>query len=221
VERPWQYNTSVTDTPTPTPPNPPQSSVSSVNPDPIARFEEIFARASVSPPMDHTAMSLATSTPAGKPSVRIVLLHGLDARGFVFYTNYEGRKGAELEANPSAALCFYWPWLDEQVRVEGQVTRLSDAESDAYFASRPRGKQIGAWASMQSRPLASREVLVDRVADVEARFAGRDVPRPPFWGGFRIAPERIEFWRAGEFRLHDREVYVREGDGWRIERLYP
>jgi len=210
----------VTDTPTPTPPNPPQS-VSSVNPDPIARFEEVFARASVSPPMDHTAMALATSTPAGRPSARIVLLHGLDARGFVFYTNYEGRKGGELEANPHAALCFYWPWLDEQVRVEGRVTRLSDAESDAYFASRPRGKQVGAWASMQSRPLASREVLVDRVADAEARFAGKDVPRPPYWGGYRIAPERIEFWRAGEFRLHDREVYLREGDSWRIERLYP
>ena len=206
----------MTDTPTP-----PQPSASSVNPDPIARFEEVFARASVSPPMDHTAMSLATSTAAGKPSVRIVLLHGLDARGFVFYTNYEGRKGGELEANPHAALCFYWPWLDEQVRVEGRVTRLSDEESDAYFASRPRGKQVGAWASKQSRPLASREVLVDRVADAEARFAGKDVPRPPYWGGYRIAPERIEFWRAGEFRLHDREVYLREGDGWKIERLYP
>ena len=208
-------------TDTPTPPNPPQPLVDSVNPDPIARFEEVFARASVSPPMDHTAMSLATSTPAGKPSVRIVLLHGLDARGFVFYTNYEGRKGTELEANPSAALCFYWPWLDEQVRVEGRVTRLSDAESDAYFASRPRGKQIGAWASMQSRPLASREALVDRVTEVETRYAGRDVPRPPFWGGYRIAPERIEFWRAGEYRLHDREVYTREGEGWKVERLYP
>jgi pyridoxamine 5'-phosphate oxidase len=206
----------VTQTPT-SPLSPPPS----VNPDPIARFEEVFARASASPPMDHTAVALATATSSGRPSVRIVLLHGFDARGFVFYTNYEGRKGGELDANPYAALCFYWPWLDEQVRAEGHVTRLSAEESDAYFASRPRGKQVGAWASMQSRPLASREVLVDRVADAEARFAGRDVPRPPFWGGFRIAPERIEFWRAGEFRLHDREVYVREGDGWKIERLYP
>jgi pyridoxamine 5'-phosphate oxidase len=206
----------VTDTPTS-----PESPQPSVNPDPIARFEETFARASVSPPMDHTAMSLATATSSARPSVRIVLLHGFDARGFVFYTNYDGRKGGELDENPHAALCFYWPWLDEQVRAEGRVTRLSAEESDAYFATRPRGKQVGAWASMQSRPLASRAELVDRVAEVEARFAGRDVPRPPFWGGFRLAPERIEFWRAGEFRLHDREVYTREGEGWKVERLYP
>jgi pyridoxamine 5'-phosphate oxidase len=209
----------VTDSPTPLPPSPDPVP----EPDPIARFQRAFDRATASAPspLDPTAMSLATAGAAGRPSVRIVLLHGLDARGFVFYTNYEGRKAAELEANPFGALCFYWPWLDEQIRVEGRVTRISHEESDAYFASRPRGKQIGAWASIQSQPLASRATLLDRCAEIEARFAGQTVPRPPFWGGYRIAPDQIEFWHAGEFRLHNRELYVRDGDEWRVERLYP
>jgi len=189
--------------------------------DPIRRFERTFARASASPSSEPTVMALATATVDARPSVRIVLLHGFDARGFVFYTNYDGRKAGELEANPHAALCFYWPWLDEQVRAEGEIARIAAEESDAYFASRPRGKQVGAWASLQSRPLDSRETLIARCAEIEARFAGQPVPRPLFWGGYRLAPHRIEFWRSGEFRLHDREAYIREGDGWRLERLYP
>lgn len=223
-----------TDNAPPTPPQPPSPTASDPNAfapeasdstaserDPILRFERAFARASAAPPSDPTVMALATATPDARPSVRIVLLHGFDARGFVFYTNYDGRKGDELEANPHAALCFYWPWLDEQVRAEGAIARISAEESDAYFASRPRGKQVGAWASQQSRPLDSRATLIARCAEAEARFAGQPVPRPPFWGGYRLTPQRIEFWKSGEFRLHDREVYIREGDDWRLERLYP
>jgi pyridoxamine 5'-phosphate oxidase len=189
--------------------------------DPIARFAETFARAAREAPFDHTALSLATSTPDGRPSCRIVLLHGADARGFLFHTNYEGRKGRELEANPYAALCAYWPWTEEQVRVEGPVQRVSDADSDAYFASRPRGSQIGAWASQQSQPLPLREALIARVRELEAHFAGQEVPRPDHWGGYRLLPVRIEFWKAGEFRLHDRDLYEKQGDGWTVTRLYP
>jgi pyridoxamine 5'-phosphate oxidase len=191
------------------------------DPDPIARFQQTFERARAAASSDPTVMSLATASANARPSVRVVLLHGFDERGFVFYTNYEGRKAEELEANPYAALCLYWPWLDEQVRAEGPVSRISQDESDAYFATRPRGKQLGAWASMQSRPLGSREELLSRCADVEARFAGQSVPRPPFWGGYRLTPERMEFWKSGEFRLHDREAYVRHHNGWSMERLYP
>lgn len=189
--------------------------------DPIARFADAFARAQAEAPADPTAMALATADAAGRPSVRIVLLHGFDARGFTFYTNYDGRKGGELEVNPQAALCFYWPWVDEQVRAEGVVTRITEAESDAYFASRPRGKQIGAWASRQSRPLASRDTLIEACEEVERRYANQPVPRPPFWGGYRLAPERIEFWKARESRLHDRYLYVKDGAAWRLQRLYP
>jgi pyridoxamine 5'-phosphate oxidase len=189
--------------------------------DPFPRFQALFARAGTDAPFDHTAMTLATSDAAGQPSARIVLLHGLDARGFVFYTNYQSRKGRAIVENPQAALCFYWPWLDEQVRVEGVLAAIDPAESDAYFASRPRGKQLGAWASRQSEPLASREALVVRVAELEAQYAGRDVPRPPHWGGYRLTPERIEFWKNGEDRLHDRFLYTREQDGWTLQRLYP
>jgi pyridoxamine 5'-phosphate oxidase len=189
--------------------------------DPIVRFQETFARAGRNAPADHTAVALATADPSGRPSVRIVLLHGFDARGFVFYTNYEGRKAVDLEANPHAALCFYWPWLDEQVRAEGTIGRIAEQESDAYFATRQRGKQIGAWASTQSRPLGSRAELLARFAEVESRYAGVAVPRPPFWGGYRLSPERIEFWKAGDLRLHDRELYTKEHDGWRMTRLYP
>jgi pyridoxamine 5'-phosphate oxidase len=190
--------------------------------DPISRFQQAFARAGQNPPADHTAFALATADrDSGRPAVRIVLLHGFDARGFVFYTNYEGRKACDLASNPQAALTFYWPWLDEQVRAEGAINRITPEESDAYFASRARGKQLAAWASQQSRPLATREELEARYADVEAKYAGKTVPRPPFWGGYRLTPDRMEFWHAGESRMHDRWLYTRDGEGWRATRLYP
>jgi pyridoxamine 5'-phosphate oxidase len=189
--------------------------------DPITRFGSLFARAGEDAPFDHTAMSLGTCGADGQPAVRVVLLHGFDARGFTFYTNYESRKGRDIAANDRAALTFYWPWLNEQVRAEGTLSRLAPEESDAYFASRERGRQVGAWASAQSQPIASREALLAAVAEVEARFAGRDVPRPPHWGGYRLAPSRIEFWKDGAFRLHDRFLYVRERDGWTMSRLSP
>jgi len=190
--------------------------------DPITRFKEAYVRAARNAPADHTAFSLATADrETGRPAVRIVLLHGFDARGFVFYTNYEGRKATDLHGNPQAALVFYWPWLDEQIRAEGAITRIDPEDSDAYFASRARGKQLGAWASEQSRPLTSRSELLKRYAEVEERFAGKTVPRPPFWGGYRLTPDRMEFWHAGDSRLHDRWLYLREGDGWRMTRLFP
>jgi pyridoxamine 5'-phosphate oxidase len=189
--------------------------------DPIAGFAELFSRAAANAAFDHTVVALATADEDGCPSVRMVLLHGFDARGFVFYTNYEGRKAREIENNPHGALCFYWPWVNEQVRAEGTIERITPQESDAYFASRPRGKQIGAWASRQSHILPSRAELESRCAEVERRFANRDVPRPPFWGGYRLRPESIEFWRGGEDRLHDRFLYRRSGDDWIFERLYP
>lgn len=189
--------------------------------DPIQRFREAFARAQARETGDVTAMSLATADAFGRPSLRVVLLKGITDAGFVFFTNHESRKARELETNPVAALCFHWPLLEEQVRIEGPVVRVSDAESDAYFATRPRESQIGAWASEQSRPLASREHLEARVAEITARFAGGLVPRPAFWGGYCVVPERIEFWHGQPSRLHDRIVYLRTGEGFRIERLYP
>ena len=189
--------------------------------DPIAQFAALFARAGDNAPFDHVPVTLATSSRDARPSVRIVLLRGVDERGFVFFTNYTSRKARELAENPFAALCCYWPWLDEQVRVEGMVERIAEQESDDYFASRPRGSQIGAWASDQSQVLASRAALEQRYHDTEAQYEGRDVPRPPYWGGFRLVPARIEFWRAAEFRLHDRHVFVRDGNTWRSELLYP
>ena len=192
--------------------------------DPIERFRQVYAQAekidrAIIP--EPNAMSLGTIEKGGQPSVRIVLLKAFDERGFVFYTNYEGRKGRELLAHPNAALCFYWPPIHIQVRVEGAVTRVSDDEADTYFATRDRGSQIGAWASRQSRPLESPTALDERVARYEREFAGRDVPRPKFWSGFRVAPERIEFWKGKPNRLHERHLYTRDGDGWRIETLYP
>jgi pyridoxamine 5'-phosphate oxidase len=192
--------------------------------DPIERFRTVYARAekldrSIIP--EPNAMSLGTIEEGGQPSVRIVLLKAFDDRGFVFYTNYEGRKGRELLAHPRAALCFYWGPLDIQVRIEGGVTKVADEEADAYFASRERRSQIGAWASRQSQPLESPTALDDRVAKYEKEFEGREVPRPKFWSGFRVAPERIEFWKGKANRLHERHLYVREGDGWKIETLYP
>jgi len=187
---------------------------------PITRFQEAAARAE-SQQIDITPVALATADRLCRPSVRIVLLRGLDERGFVFHTNYDSRKGRELTDNPYGALCFYWPTLEEQIRVEGPVERLPDVESDAYFAGRPRGSQIGAWSSAQSDVLDSRQTLERRIRETEARFAGQPVPRPPFWGGFRLTPERVEFWYGRPDRLHDRVLYTRDGDAWRIERLYP
>ncbi len=167
-------------------------------------------------------MTLATAAADGTPSARTVLLKGFDASGFVFYTNYESRKGRELAENPRAALLFYWPHFDRQVVVWGSVARETPAASDAYFASRPRDSQLGAWASDQSRVIAGRDVLEQRLASLARRFQGREVPRPPHWGGFRVRPTRFEFWQAGTARLHDRFQYVRSEDGrWTIERMAP
>jgi pyridoxamine 5'-phosphate oxidase len=171
--------------------------------------------------VDTAPAALATSDADGRPSIRVVLVRQVDERGFVFHTNFNSRKGRELVANPHAALCFYWPTLDEQIRAEGSVDRLGGDESDAYFVTRPRGSQLGAWASDQSARLESRETLEARYRDIEKRFEGVPVPRPPFWGGFRLRPARVEFWYGRPDRLHDRVLYVRDGDGWRIERLYP
>lgn len=189
--------------------------------DPIARFAEIFAQVQKVVLPEPNAMTLATVSADGRPSARVVLLKGFDERGFVFYTNLESRKGRDLIANPYAALCFHWMPLEQQVRVEGRIEKVSDAEADAYFATRPRGAQIGAWASKQSRTLATREELEARVKAVEEKFAGREVPRPPFWSGFRVIPERLEFWQSRQSRLHDRTVYSKQGNKWIIEKLYP
>ena len=189
--------------------------------DPIARFQEWFAQAVDAGLAEPTATALATVDARGRPSVRMLLLKGVDERGFVYVTNLESRKAREMAANPSVALCFHWQPLELQVRVEGEVTGVSDEEADAYFASRPRGSQIGAWASLQSRPLASREELEARIVEAEMRFGDGPIPRPAFWSGFRVVPRRIEFWSGRVARLHDREVFTRDGDGWRVERLYP
>jgi pyridoxamine 5'-phosphate oxidase len=189
--------------------------------DPITEFLNAVERAQ-SHQVDTAPVALATADAQGRPSARMVLLRGVDRRGFVFHTNYNSRKGRELEANPHAALCFHWVALDEQIRVEGRVERLPAEESDAYFDSRPRGSQLGAWASDQSAVLPSRETLEEQYRETERRFEGQPtVPRPPFWGGFRLIPHRIEFWYGRPDRLHDRVMYSREGDTWRIERLYP
>jgi len=189
--------------------------------DPISLFKDWLADAERSEPNDPNAMTLATATPDGAASARMILLKGVDDRGFTFYTNLGSRKAEHLSANPRAALCFYWKSLKRQVCVEGTVERVDDAEADAYFATRPRGAQIGAWASEQSRPLEGRFKLEARVAKYTAKFHVGTVPRPDFWSGFSLVPEHIEFWREQPFRLHDRVVYHRDGGGWRKERLYP
>jgi pyridoxamine 5'-phosphate oxidase len=194
---------------------------SDADPDPIEQFRKWFDEALAADLHEPNAMTLATATPDGKPSARVVLLKGFDARGFVFYTNYEGRKGRELAENPRAALVFYWGELERQVRVEGRVWRVLEEESDAYYASRPRGSRLGAWASAQSRSVERRELVEERLRELEREYTGREVPRPPFWGGYRVEPEEIEFWQGRENRLHDRLVYRRSSDGWRIERLQP
>lgn len=188
--------------------------------DPITEFLNAVERARAHQ-VDTAPVTLATADAQGRPAARMVLLRGVDPRGFAFFTNYNSRKARELAENPSAALCFHWASLDEQIRIEGQVERLTSAESDAYFASRPRGSQLGAWASDQSQVLPSRELLENKYREIEQRFEGADVPRPEFWGGFRLVPSRIEFWYGRPDRLHDRVVYVRHGSQWRIERLYP
>jgi pyridoxamine 5'-phosphate oxidase len=189
--------------------------------EPFDRFAAAFARARADEPFDPTAVSLATADASGMPSVRIVLLKSFDARGFVFYTNRTSRKGEDLAINPRAALCLYWPTLQEQVRIEGVVTPVSDEESDEYFHTRPRESQLGAWASRQSRPLERHDLLFERMKDLEAEHAGKEVPRPRWWGGYRLRPTAIEFWLAGGFRLHLRELYSQDGDGWRKELLNP
>ena len=188
--------------------------------DPITEFLNAKQRAEAHQ-IDTAPMTLATASVDGQPSARIVLLRGVDPRGFAFFTNYNSRKGRELDANPQAALCIHWIALDEQIRVEGKVERLPEEESDGYFNGRPRGSQLGAWASDQSQVLPSREALEERYRATERQFEGQVVTRPSFWGGFRLVPRRIEFWYGRPDRLHDRVLYVRDGSAWRIERLYP
>lgn len=187
---------------------------------PLALFYVWFDDAKQREP-DPTAMAVATVDGEGRPSSRMVLLKGADERGFVFYTNLESRKGRDLTARPWAALLFYWRSLGRQVRVEGRVEQVSDAEADEYFATRPRGAQIGAWASLQSRAMTGRFDLERRVAEYAAKFGFGRVPRPEIWSGLRIVPDRYEFWQEGAFRLHDRTSYRRAGDRWQIEKLYP
>ena len=188
--------------------------------EPLAPFRRWLDEAWKGEPNAH-AMTLATTAAGGQPSARVVLLKGFDERGFVFYTNFESRKSAELFANPYAALCFLWKSLNRQVRIEGPVDRVADDEADAYFASRPRDSQIGAWASDQSRPMEGRMAFEQRIAKFAMKFGLGRPPRPPQWSGYRIIPAEFEFWRDKPFRLHDRLKFVRSGDGWSKTRLYP
>ena len=190
--------------------------------DPIGMFKEWLAEAEAKEDNNPTAMSLATADAEGVPSVRMVLLKDLDQRGFVFYTNSESRKGSDLAANPNASLCFHWKSMMRVVRVDGAVEKVSGADADAYFKSRSRGSQIGAWASKQSQPLDNRFELEKRIAAITKKYHNGEVPRPDFWEGYRIVPRRIEFWSEGTFRLHDRVVYTATEDGeWMNQRLYP
>ncbi|MBF2025842.1 MAG: pyridoxamine 5'-phosphate oxidase [Oscillatoriales cyanobacterium C42_A2020_001] len=192
-----------------------------VHPDPIQQFQIWFKQALSADLVEPNAMTIATATKDGIPSARIVLLKGVDERGFVFYTNYESRKGRELTENPQAVLVFWWGMLERQVRIEGSVEKVAAAETEAYFRSRPRGSQLGAWASEQSRVIPNRQVLEQQLENLTRTYENRDIPRPPHWGGFRVVPDAIEFWQGRPNRLHDRLRYRRENGTWIIERLSP
>ena len=189
--------------------------------EPFDRFREILGEATATGMSNPNAMTVSTVDASGQPSARMVLLKGFDEHGFVFYTNFESRKGREILGNPKVSLSFFWRQLDKQVVVLGTAERVSDEEADAYFATRARTSQLGAWASQQSRPLPGRAHLLAEVAKLEARWLGRPVPRPPHWSGFRVVPHWIEIWIAGTFRLHDRTAYERVAEGWRVTKLYP
>lgn len=191
------------------------------SPDPIALFDEWFAAARQRETSDPTAMAVATVDAQGAPAVRMVLLKRADAAGFVFYTNLDSPKSRALQANPRAELCFHWPVLERQVRISGPVKPVPSAEADDYFQTRPRLSQLGAWASRQSEPMAGRFELERAVATTAMQFPVGAVPRPPYWSGWRVVPERIEFWQARPFRHHDRQLFTREGDGWRMQWLFP
>jgi len=194
---------------------------SSVGPDPIALFTEWLDQALKAELPEPNAMTVATATADGVPSARVVLLRGYDERGFVFFTDYRSQKGVELSTNPRTALVFYWSALDRQVRIVGSAAKIAREESEAYFRTRPRGSRLGAWISHQSQIIQSRRLLDDKVPELERRYPGEDIPLPPYWGGFRVTPEAMEFWQGRESRLHDRIRYRREGDQWHIERLSP